>query len=368
MIRVRQLTKRFDAGTERVHALDDIGFEVESHQFFTLLGPSGCGKSTILRCVAGLETPDAGEIDIGGETVFSSARAINRPPNHRRIGMVCQSYAIWPHMTVAQNVSFPLEVQRRSDVRARTMAALDVVGLGGVADRYASRLSGGQQQRVAFARAIVAEPEVLLLDEPLSNLDAALREQMCAELRKLHERLRLTTLYVTHDQGEALSMSDRIAVMRDGRFVEVATPEGLWNAPRTVFAAHFLGGANIFVGVAKRIPGGSSISTSIGELRSIRIAEGSVSIFVRPENVSLVAASADANRFECTVVAQRFQGDTRDIELQPQSGGQTLRCKAHTGELPKDRTIAIYIEPAHVEVLSHDDTAAEIAATPLARA
>jgi len=368
MIRVRQLTKRFEAGSERVHALDDVGFDVESHQFFTLLGPSGCGKSTILRCVAGLETPDAGDIDIGAETVFSSARAINHPPNRRRIGMVFQSYAIWPHMTVAQNVSFPLEVQRRSDVRARTLAALDIVGLGAVADRYASRLSGGQQQRVAFARAIVAEPEVLLLDEPLSNLDAALREQMCAELRKLHERLQLTTLYVTHDQGEALSMSDRIAVMRDGRFVEVATPERLWNAPRTVFAAQFLGGANIFAGEAKRIPGGSIISTSIGALRSTRNAEGPVSVFVRPENVSLAVAGADANRFDCAVVAQRFHGDTRDIELQPKGGGQVLRCKTHTGELPKDRTVAIYIDPAHVEVLSHDDTAADLAAAPLVRA
>ena len=368
MIQVRHLTKRFDAGPERVHALEDVAFDVDSHQFFTLLGPSGCGKSTILRCVAGLETPDAGEIDIGGETVFSSVRGINRPPNRRRIGMVFQSYAIWPHMTVAQNVSFPLEVQRRSDVRARTLAALDVVGLGPVADRYASRLSGGQQQRVAFARAIVAEPEVLLLDEPLSNLDAALREQMCAELRKLHERLRLTTLYVTHDQGEALSMSDRIAVMRDGRFVEVATPERLWNAPRTVFAAQFLGGANIFAGDAKRIPGGSIISTSIGALRSTRSAEGSVAVFVRPENVSLAVPGAEANRVECTVVDQRFHGNTRDIEQQPSGGGPVLRCKTHTGELPKDRTIAIYIEQAHVEVLSHDDTAAKPAATPPARA
>ena len=153
--------------------------------------------------------------------MFSSAQGINVPPNRRRIGMVFQSYAIWPHMTVYQNVAFPLEVQRQTDMRARTMAALDMVGLAALADRYASRLSGGQQQRVAFARAIVAEPQVLLLDEPLSNLDAALRDQMCGELRKLHERLRLTTLYVTHDQGEALSMSDRIAVMRDGRFVEV---------------------------------------------------------------------------------------------------------------------------------------------------
>ena len=364
MISVRHLTKRFEAGSERVHALDDVGFDVESHQFFTLLGPSGCGKSTILRCVAGLETPDAGEIDIGGRTVFSSVRRINSPPNRRRIGMVFQSYAIWPHMTVAQNVSFPLEVQRRPDVRARTMAALDVVGLAALADRYASRLSGGQQQRVAFARAVVGEPEVLLLDEPLSNLDAALREQMCAELRKLHERLQLTTLYVTHDQGEALSMSDRIAVMREGRFVEVATPELLWNAPRTVFAAQFLGGANILVGDATPVPGGSVVATAIGALRSTRTASGQVSVFIRPENVSLAAVGEGANRFECTVVAQRFQGDKRDLELQPCSGGQVLRCKAQTGVLPKDRTVAIYILPADVEVLSQDANVAAVAPPP----
>ena len=251
MIRVRDLAKRFHVGADHVRALDNVGFGVESHSFFTLLGPSGCGKSTILRCVAGLETPDGGEIDLGDDCVFSSSRDINVPPHRRHIGMVFQSYAIWPHMTVSQNVAFPLEVQKQPNVRPRTMAALEATGLAALADRYASRLSGGQQQRVAFARAIVSEPRVLLLDEPLSNLDAALREQMCAELRRLHERLRITTLFVTHDQGEALSMSDRIAVMRDGRFVEVGTPEELWTRPRTVFTAQFLGGANVYPGDAE---------------------------------------------------------------------------------------------------------------------
>ena len=351
MISVQQLTKRFEAGTERIHALDNVGFDVERHTFFTLLGPSGCGKSTILRCVAGLETPDAGDIAIAGQPVFSSSLRINLPPNRRRIGMVFQSYAIWPHMTVFQNVSFPLEVQRRPDVRGRTMAALDVVGLTALADRYASRLSGGQQQRVAFARAIVAEPEVLLLDEPLSNLDAALREQMCAELRKLHERLRLTTLYVTHDQGEALSLSDRIAVMREGRFVEVATPEALWNTPRTVFAAQFLGGANILTGDALPESGGAVVRMDFGVLRTTHVARGPVSLFVRPENVSLAAPGNGTNRFDCTVVGQRFQGDTRDLELQLPGGGPVLRCKTRTGVLPTDRPVTIHILPEHVEVL-----------------
>ena len=358
MIGVRDVTKRFDAGGERVNALEGVGFDVHSHTFFTLLGPSGCGKSTLLRCVAGLEMPDAGEITIGGATVFSSSRRINVPPNRRRIGMVFQSYAIWPHMTVFQNVAFPLEVQHQDDVRKRTMAALDVVGLAALASRYASRLSGGQQQRVAFARAIVAEPQVLLLDEPLSNLDAALREQMCSELRKLHERLRLTTLYVTHDQAEALSLSDRIAVMRDGRFVEVETPEALWNHPRSVFAAQFLGGANVLKGAAKADGDGASVATEFGVLRTTHAVQGPVSLFVRPERVTLVTpgttpAVNGANRFDCALVGQRFHGEVRDLELQVPNG-PILRCRARTGPLPSDRPVPIYIAPEHVEVLEGD--------------
>ena len=354
MIGVRGLGKLFASGQERIHALSGVDFDVESHCFFTLLGPSGCGKSTLLRCVAGLETPDQGEIRIGERLVFSSTAGFNLPPNRRRIGMVFQSYAIWPHMTVYQNVAFPLEVQHQRDVRKRTLYALDLVGLAAMTDRYASRLSGGQQQRVAFARAIVAEPEVLLLDEPLSNLDAALREQMCSELRKLHERVRLTTLYVTHDQGEALSLSDRIAVMRDGRFVEVGTPEALWSSPRTIFAAQFLGGANIITGEAQAESVGSTVRTSFGVLRMARTASGPVSLFVRPENVALVDAGAGTNRFVCRVVSQRFLGDVRHLELQLPDGGPVLGCRTRTGALSPDVPVTAHIEPGHLEVLRED--------------
>src|SRR3546814_302155 len=190
--------------------MDNLSLTVEPHSFFTLLGPSGCGKSTLLRCIAGLERPDEGDIQIGERAVFSSSAKLNLPPNRRHIGMVFQSYAIWPHMTVFENVAFPLQVRRMGDVKERVQKALAMVDLNHVADRYASRLSGGQQQRIAFARAVVAEPEVLLLDEPRSNLDAALREQMRGELRKFQERLGITTVYVPHDQAEAPSMSDRI--------------------------------------------------------------------------------------------------------------------------------------------------------------
>jgi len=355
MIGVHGLAKRFHVGTDQVRALDNVAFDIEDHSFFTLLGPSGCGKSTILRCVAGLETPDSGEIDLGGERVFSSSRGINVPPHKRRIGMVFQSYAIWPHMTVYQNVAFPLEVQRQENVRARTMAALETTGLAALADRYASRLSGGQQQRVAFARAIVSEPSVLLLDEPLSNLDAALREQMCAELRRLHERLRLTTLFVTHDQGEALSMSDRIAVMRDGRFVEVGTPEELWTRPRTVFTAQFLGGANVFSGDATPNGNGGVVRTALGPLHTTQPASGAVSVFVRPENVAIVGDGAAPNRFDGKVVSQRFHGEVRDLELQIGPAATPIRCRTRSGAVPAGGVVSIAIRPEHVIVLHTDD-------------
>ena len=354
MIGVRDLQKRFEIGRDQLHALSGLSFNVESHCFFTLLGPSGCGKSTLLRCVAGLEVPDSGEITIGARRVFSSADRINLPPNQRSIGMVFQSYAIWPHMTVYQNVAFPLEVQRRDDIQKRTMNALELVGLSAMAGRYASKLSGGQQQRVAFARAIVAEPEVLLLDEPLSNLDAALREQMCIELRKMHERLRFTTLYVTHDQQEALSLSDQVAVMREGRFVEVSSPEMLWSKPRTIFAAQFLGGANIFSGEARIEAGGALVRTGFGVIWTSQPATGHVTLFVRPETVTLVENGAGPNYFSCQVISQRFLGDVRHIELQLPGDGSVLRCKTRTATLSPDRAVIAYIKPEHVEVLREE--------------
>src|SRR5690606_9439501 len=207
------------------------------------------------------------------------------------IGMVFQSYAIWPHMTVFENVAFPLQVRRMGDVKARVANALAMVGLDHVADRYASRLSGGQQQRIAFARAVVAEPEVLLLDEPLSNLDAALREQMRSELRKFQERLGITTIYVTHDQAEALSMSDRIAVMEGGRFVEIGAPEQLYDRPRKGFTARFLGGANILEGTVEQAADGLRVRTATGLMRTasaLALEPGTkVDVFMRPERIRL---------------------------------------------------------------------------------
>src|SRR5688572_5053066 len=217
MIQCSQLGKYFETDRGRLRAVDEISFEVEKGTFFTLLGPSGCGKSTTLRSIAGLEEPDTGSIRIADALVFSSSEGIAVRPNKRDVGMVFQSYAIWPHMTVFENVALPLKASRkglsRSQIREKVLSALATVQMDGLEDRPAPQLSGGQQQRLALARALVKEPKVMLLDEPLSNLDAKLREHMRLELGEILKRLEITTLYVTHDQAEALAMSHRIAVM-----------------------------------------------------------------------------------------------------------------------------------------------------------
>jgi iron(III) transport system ATP-binding protein len=366
MIGLTHLSRSFRTEHEAVVAMDDLTLEVESHSFFTLLGPSGCGKSTLLRCVAGLETPDFGEIVIGNNVAFSSAQGINVPANRRHIGMVFQSYAIWPHMTVFKNVAFPLEVQRKPNVRERVLNALAMVELDKLADRYASQLSGGQQQRIAFARAIVAEPDVLLLDEPLSNLDAALREQMRAELRNLQDRLRITTLYVTHDQEEALSLSDRIAIMRNGRFVEIASPEELYNKPKTVFTARFIGSANIVEGTVKGRDGprgAAEIATPFGTVWSAApgaaTAEADVTLFIRPERIRPVVGEAglptDRNVYSCTVRSHLFVGDNRELELvlPGVKDGSTMRCKwAAEFRVSTGQTVRIHIDPTDVHLLA----------------
>src|SRR5215471_19765246 len=246
VLEFRNVVKRFDG----VIAVDGISFSVDRGEIFTLLGPSGCGKTTTLRLVAGLEEPDDGEILIEGASVAAPREGIFLAAEKRRLGMVFQSYAIWPHLSVFENVAFPLRVRRESFdvVQQRVRQALETVGLAGLADRGATQLSGGQQQRVALARALVYEPAILLLDEPLSNLDAKLREQMRFEIRELQKKLELTVLYVTHDQHEAMTLSDRIAVVHRGRFDQVGTPTEVYETPSTSFAAEFLGRTVSFEG------------------------------------------------------------------------------------------------------------------------
>ncbi len=249
---VSNLTKRFGATT----AVDDVSFSVAEGQFVALLGPSGSGKTTVLRMLAGLERPDEGRIAVHGRPVFGGRREI--PAEERDIGMVFQDYALWPHMTVAQNIAFGLRLRRftRRDRDERVAEALSLVHLDGLDARFPDQLSGGQQQRVAIARALATRPRLLLLDEPLSNLDAALREEMRVELVRLLKAQGITAIYVTHDRIEALAMADQIVVMRDGRVAQIGAPEDLYARPATLFIAGFLGAANVVAGTVETGPDG----------------------------------------------------------------------------------------------------------------
>ena len=328
MLAVEKLSKVYPSAHGPAGGVRATSFALEPGTFFTLLGPSGCGKTTTLRCVAGLEQPDEGVIRVGNECFFDAARGINVPLNRRGIGMVFQSYAIWPHMTVFENVAFPLRVskgRRYAGTEIRTMvdAALDTVSLGGFGDRPATRLSGGQQQRVALARAIVARPKLLLLDEPLSNLDATLREEMRNELRTLQQQIGVTTVYVTHDQTEALEMSDLIAVMDAGRVVQLGTPREIYFQPRNTFVARFVGTSNWLDGTLVERGPGSDGRVQLPDGRAVRCQvpnETGVGkparVAVRPEAVTLAAAgpahagsgSDGINRLHGTVLSTGFLG------------------------------------------------------------
>ncbi|MGH7774092.1 MAG: ABC transporter ATP-binding protein [Candidatus Binatia bacterium] len=337
MIRVRNLQMSYSTDQGEVRAVRGISLEAQQGQFYTLLGPSGCGKTTTLRSVAGLETPQEGEIFIGDDLVFSSNQRISIPPYQRDIGMVFQSYAIWPHMNVFENVAFPLrETKRRfsrQEMRSKVLAALSLVQLDGLEDRPAPFLSGGQQQRLALARALVKEPRVLLLDEPLSNLDAKLREETRFEIRELVKRLGITTLYVTHDQLEALTMSDMVAVMDQGRIVQEAPPVEIYQFPRERFVANFIGLTNFLEGRVKKLGQPGEVEISSGSLKcmlpdGVTVGE-TVVIVIRPEDVNLFTGPLNQNEniLQGKVEAVIFMGDT--LECQVAVGAKTMRIKLH---------------------------------------
>ena len=339
-VTVRGLAKTFRTMDGKVDAIHDLDFEVQPGQFYTLLGPSGCGKSTTLRCIAGLERPDAGEITIGDQTVSSAN--VFLPPNERPIGMVFQSYAIWPHMSVFNNVAFPLKQQKvpKRERERLVMEALSLVQMADLALRPAPYLSGGQQQRVALARALVSKPQVLLLDEPLSNLDARLREELRIEIKELLRRVGITALYVTHDQAEALAMSDRVAVMFAGQILQEASPKELYLKPQAKFVAQFIGQVNFFEG--KVLPGSTNgvgvVQTAQGDFRcalSSTIQAGSAALVaVRPESITVSAAppSNDVNVVQGLVEKSVFLGDFIDCQIRV--GDQLVHTKlAPTSDL-----------------------------------
>ena len=335
---VEDLHMTYHAAEGPVHAVRGVSFTSEPGEFYTRLGASGCGKTTTLRCVAGLETPDSGRISIGDQVVYEGGAAkVNEPPNRRDIGMVFQSYAIWPHLNVYSNVSFPLASGRKkmskADVKEKTMRALTLVHLEDLAFRPAPLLSGGQQQRVALARALVAEPTVLLLDEPLSNLDARLRSEMRVEIKNLVKSLGVTTLYVTHDQSEALTMSDRVAVMNAGVFVEENAPRDMYLNPQSAFTATFLGDTNLFEGNVVDRSGANetcTVDTKIGPIvcprRDCPEEEDAIWVACRPEDVVLgIQELPGENVYKGSIKTALFTGDqiTYEIDI----NGQKIMAK-----------------------------------------
>src|ERR1700742_5126859 len=320
-LRVETLRKVFPGGKA---AVDDVSFTVAAGEIVVLLGPSGCGKTTTLRCVAGLEHPTAGEISIGGKVVSSPGRGILVPPRARDLGMVFQSYAVWPHMTVRQNVVYPLKHRKlsRAEAGRKVEEVLALVGLSEYADRPVVALSGGQMQRVALARSIVYRPQLLLLDEPLSNLDAKLRLRLRDDLRVILKQTGMTALYVTHDQAEAVVLGDRIGVMRNGKLLQMGTPDEIYNRPADPFVANFTGATNELLGtlVARNgtfgtVEFGGGKRAEAALLHPLEIGE-KVRIALRPENIAL-GRTDGGNAFTANVVDRRYQGTQTvyDIDL-----------------------------------------------------
>jgi len=323
-ITVDGLVKSF--GDQR--ALDSVDFTVADGELFTLLGPSGCGKSTTLMSIAGFQHPEEGRIRVGDETVFDAEKRIALPAEHRNLGIVFQSYAVWPHMTVYENLAFPLKVRRlkRGEIRSRIAKTLELVEMTPYEKRYPHELSGGQQQRVALARALVYSPSVLLLDEPFSNLDAKLRVRARTWVKELQHRLGLTTIFVTHDQDEALSMSDRIAVMSAGEIQQIGTPEDVYRRPANRFVAEFVGRVNLIHGVIAGVEGTMAVldvddsehRLAVAAANGTRLSEH-VTVVVRPEAVSLFPAGDRSvngtNTWDAEVHATAFLGDHYEYEL-----------------------------------------------------
>jgi len=358
------LVKRFGATT----AVDRVDLAIGDGELFTLLGPSGCGKTTLLRLLAGFYQPDAGEIRFGGRAVSGL------PPYARNIGMVFQNYALWPHMTVAGNVSYGLKLRKLTgaEIASRLAEGLRKVNLAGLEARYPGQLSGGQQQRVALARALVLNPDILLLDEPLSNLDAKIRVQVRGEIRKLQRELGITTVYVTHDQEEALSLSDRVAVMKDGHVLQVGVPKELYERPRTRFVADFVGSNNLLPGrVVTRRGDRLVVDTALGALEAIGAGAPAADrcvLAIRPENVGIAAgAVAGASAAGANVIAGRvalvsYLGNTLRYDVQTAQGPvlkADIRDPWHHDPLPPGELVAVsFLASVTLAVADDSDAAA----------
>jgi iron(III) transport system ATP-binding protein len=358
-IRIEGLSKNYYSDGKQIRALDEVDLTIPANRIFTLLGPSGCGKTTLLRCIVGLETPDAGEISIGEEIVWSRERKIFVPPEKRGLGMVFQTYAIWPHMNVFNNVAYPLQNRgvSKAEIRSRVARTLKFVQMEGFENRPATKLSGGQQQRVALARALVAEPKVILFDEPLSNLDAKLREETRKELRRFLTDLQITAVYVTHDRVEALALSDEIAVMREGRIIEIGDPRKIYFNADHRFVADFIGRANLIPGKVTGLENGHAvIDSEIGPvvgLNSHNLVPGNEAMLcVRPEFIRLAGGKEkERNLFRGKVETLVFIGEAYEGEIRV--GNRLLTTTiTPTADLAEGDEIQISFDPDHCFLLS----------------
>ncbi len=359
-IQIKGLTRNYYSEGKQIKALDNVDLTIPANKIFTLLGPSGCGKTTLLRCIVGLETPDSGEIYIGDDLVWSSEKGIFVPPENRGLGMVFQTYAIWPHMNVFDNVAYPLQTRKipKDKVRQQVAKALKFVQLDDFENRPATKLSGGQQQRVALARALVAEPKVILFDEPLSNLDAKLREETRKELRSFLSKLEITALYVTHDRIEALALSDLIAVMRAGKIIEIGEPKKIYFNSDNKFVADFIGRANLIKGKVEKQEGDHAVFASeigsIVALNSQGIPVGQDAMLcIRPEFIRLDPEKKGKGRniFSGKMESLIFIGEAYEGEIRI---GNTLLTTTiePTENIIEGDTISISFDPDHCFLLS----------------
>jgi spermidine/putrescine ABC transporter ATP-binding subunit len=336
-------------------AVGPLSFEVKEGEFFSLLGPSGCGKTTTLRCIAGFESLTAGQIVLGGR------RLDDVPANRRDVGLVFQSYALFPHLSVFENVAFGLRLRRlgKAEIEERVGRILELVGLPELAGRFPAQLSGGQQQRIAIARSTVLEPRLLLFDEPLSNLDFKLRVQMRAELRELQRRLGKTSIYVTHDQSEALALSDRVAVLSQGRIEQIGTPVEIYEQPETAFVADFIGNSNLI---------DATVVSRNGALAELRAASGltlsaagivqpvgtDLLVLIRPEHVRLASGDDTINRFEAEIAEITYLGDDVQLKVRPRAGGEllvALTAGKLARRLQRGAAIALTLDPDDLHVV-----------------
>lgn len=362
-IQVTNLVKSYISEGKRVEALKGVSLDIPDRCIFTLLGPSGCGKTTLLRCIVGLETPDEGEIRINGDVAWSRSQGIYLPPEKRQLSMVFQTYAIWPHMTVFDNVAYPLQVRHeaRDSIRGKVARILKLVQLDGLQARSAAHLSGGQQQRVALARALVAEPRVILFDEPLSNLDAKLREDTRKQLRSFLSGFDITAVYVTHDRVEALSLSDSIAVLHDGVIVEQGSPRDIYFHAHKRFVADFIGHANLTPAtVAEQTAGTTVVDSALGRIvcdKRDGAVGTAVTLSIRPEFLAFrmdeaLAVPADQNLIRGRLKALDFVGEVYEAELVSPGGGEFFVRLDPNVQVHEGDTLSFLAPSVHCLVLA----------------